>query len=67
MTAKDYRLIAAALHRSKPESDDRSAEDRLHAWHHIANTCAHSLAADNPRFDFDRFIDACNGSLRGKR
>ena len=70
MTRKDYMLIANAMRSSlaniinaySPPADDA---ERLRDAHrravHAADckTLALALAADNPRFDRDRFLNAC--------
>jgi len=57
MTRKDYVLIARALNDSRPIT---SSNQFAHAQHH--NDCtfiARALANDNPRFDRERFLEAC--------
>jgi hypothetical protein len=66
MTRKDYKLIAGALHRSasgfltpaeRNEADHHPEHDRQ--WHKSVDEIAAALAADNPRFDHAKFIEAC--------
>lgn len=47
MSRKDYQLIAAAVREAK--ATGQSAD----------HTIAKALESDNPRFDRDRFIEAC--------
>ena len=57
MTRKDYELIAAALRKSHPAGDPAA-----HAvWRRSVIDIADALAAENPRFDANRFVDACTG------
>lgn len=51
MSRKDYRAIAASFARVPAESKVLVRE--------IAETLAHQLARDNPRFDRARFMAAC--------
>lgn len=64
MTKKDFELIAAALHATKPrpiwELDaDMSLADQLHTWHHVCDRIAATLAEANPKFRRERFLKAC--------
>lgn len=57
MTRKDYELIAAAIkqnRRTSPKGDIISASD-------FVATLAARLAEDNPRFDKQKFVEACKG------
>jgi hypothetical protein len=65
MTAKDYRAIAAALRadRAWQDGDSYSGMDAwtrgaYDQWHTAVLAVARVLAADNPRFDADRFYSA---------
>ena len=58
MTRKDYKLIAQALHQSKPA--DAHTEQRQRQWQETRNAICQALAADNPRFDPVKFLSACN-------
>ena len=71
MTAKDYRALAAALARTRPDP-------KVYQWEGVTNTVtdgisrglwdrtrdaiADALAADNPRFDRSRFVTATEGA-----
>lgn len=58
MTRKDYVLLAAALHRTKPEVNcDLTAQ-----WEIDVRAIATALANTNPRFDRARFLEACGVS-----
>lgn len=52
MTRKDYQLIAAVL--KNFATDGRPVDDR----DEIALELAKALAADNPRFDYTKFLAA---------
>lgn len=56
MTRKDYEIIALALWRLMPEDPERQDQ-----WRETVEMIAVALAADNPRFDRDRFWRACGG------
>ena len=58
MTRKDYILIARALRESRPGI---GYERNLLAWEGTCIRMADALAADNPRFDRERFMRACRG------
>lgn len=67
MTRRDYIALAAALHSAKPVETDRTPACATAAWQAwIASVCAVSAALlqDNPRFDHERFIDACEHGTR---
>ncbi len=56
MTAKDYRTVSKAIAGCTGEQfalAPRATRDRL------INYVADIMAADNPRFDKDRFISEC--------
>ena len=55
MTKKDYVKIAAILNSVFHDSDN----DGERLWARVAVTFADMLAADNPRFDYNRFYKAC--------
>ncbi len=61
MTRKDYILIAEAVRDSltDPEFGLVWPERERTAIGLLAHQIAHRLRQDNPRFDMDRFIDAC--------
>ena len=55
MTRKDYVAIAAALNAVNDPADGNWAA----AVSAVAEAIADTMAADNPRFDRKRFLDAC--------
>lgn len=64
MTKKDYQLIAGAIHRSLRavewvEGNKIKREVSRSMAHLIATDLAATLAHDNPRFDKDKFKEAC--------
>lgn len=56
MTRKDYERLAAALLSTRPMGDER-----FEGWSDAVKAVANALAADNPRFDRERFVAACEG------
>lgn len=61
MTKKDFQALARALHSCKYAGDEVVARTYIDA---IADVCK----ASNPRFDRERFIEACEtGTTRGMR
>ena len=65
MTKKDYIKIAAVLNQGAYQIDPpRNAQDReqLELIRQLTGEFCRIFAADNPRFDADRFKSAVNGS-----
>lgn len=61
MTRKDYVAIAAALAKEKPGTNwDRN---KMVQWELDTVAIADVFARDNPRFDRQRFLSACNFDL----
>ena len=60
MTRKDYVALAEALRVVHP--DRYKYLSNLETWQRAVATIADVLAADNPRFERDRFIKACEGA-----
>lgn len=71
MTRRDYIAIAKALRKGRPIQDTLSSpmihdmpkwkdnqRHKLRQWEYDRMTIADVLAADNPRFDRQRFYDA---------
>ena len=56
MTRKDYERLATALARSKTHA---TTERELELWWEIYDAISNELADDNPRFDRQRFYEAC--------
>jgi hypothetical protein len=61
MTRKDYIAIAAALHRAYREAGMHPGTDKMNGVLLAAHELSATLKADNPRFDLDKFLDACVG------
>jgi len=55
MTRKDYVLIAGALRKAR----ERYPTPANTAHLCVADCIADALVGDNPRFDRDRFVEAC--------
>ena len=68
MTRKDYIAIADALAQTRPDStmlDPIVVKESVEIWDQWLRDrrrVADVLASDNPRFDRQRFYDACEGS-----
>jgi hypothetical protein len=62
MSRKDYRKLAAALAAVAVE-DDHGPRDGAAVLGDVRRAIADVLAADNPRFDRERFLAACGGQL----
>ena len=61
MTRKDYEVIAGAFKAvavTRGAADNISAAE-LNGMRMAAFSVAKALSADNPRFDYERFIRAC--------
>lgn len=58
MTRKDYNLIAAAIARAS-QAPGYAERNKF-----VAMELADSLAADNPRFDRERFLKACKVEVK---
>lgn len=68
VTKKDFEFIAASIKRSSPmsifnESDRKLMGNdwfpRLDQWRMDINNLSYALKAINPRFDRDKFLEAC--------
>jgi hypothetical protein len=64
MTRKDYVLLAQALAVARPSPGD--AKIAWITWRLDCKCIADALAADNNRFERQRFIDACEGAGNAK-
>ena len=66
MTRKNYIVLAAAICQSanKAQASESctatKAEAALYMAQEIASQIGNVLAADNPRFDWARWMNACN-------
>lgn len=58
MTKKDYEKIAAALKQAKQDCD-RDFNNHVDVHYYYCSNIAYILAADNPRFNRDKFLKAC--------
>ena len=67
MTKKDYQAIAGALYRATRPEDPRVYERRGETVARVVSVLADVLAADNPRFDRDTFVAACEDGNVGRR
>lgn len=56
MTKKYYELLAAALKTTRPTG---SFYPEVKQWTKDLNSIIHVLARDNPRFNEDKFREAC--------
>lgn len=57
MTKKDYELIAAAIARGKRQSINcYDSEETLDL---VIKSICNELKLDNPRFDKNKFVEAC--------
>lgn len=68
MTRKDYETIVAAIQSIHAEAAEFYAGDddrqfvATNAINATAESLSEALAKENPRFDRDKFINACFGS-----
>ena len=60
MTRKDYVALAEALQRVQPITSSSFARPRS-TWYRCVDSIADVLETDNPRFDRERFVKACQG------
>lgn len=70
MSKKDYQAIAGAFYATRVFEDaSRKHADAMKAqWRASVEFVAEALAADNPRFDRARFLEACEtGACQGMR
>ena len=61
MTKRDYELIASVIARFTPMTTEREIGAVATA---IADSLANRLKLDNPRFNRDRFLAACDAPAR---
>jgi hypothetical protein len=59
MTRKDYIVIASAVAKAATNADSTGSTVTRSAITCVAYRLADILAADNPRFDLERFLEAC--------
>lgn len=68
MSKKDYQALARAIHAETWPADPSIMERRGDVVNRLVRAIASALAADNPRFSRERFIEACEtGQDRPKR
>ena len=60
MTRKDYISIAGAIAKARTSADSAGSLVTPAAITCVAYRLADILAADNPRFDLERFLAACS-------
>ena len=69
MTKKDYQAIARAIYRERDEWDTADSSEQKAAYEaldRITDSIARVIAADSPRFDRARFVEACEtGRCKG--
>lgn len=61
MTRKDYVALAEALHAAALRPGEERNVTAYLMWVNCRDMIATVLAADNPRFDRDRFVKAAQG------
>ena len=59
MTKKDYELIAGAIRVQVNEHRAKGNKDEVQAIMGLTSYLAGRLQGENPRFDTQRFIEAC--------
>lgn len=62
MTKKDYTLIAQALHEVRPEKHAENNilyDAKIETWTACIGNLIKHLHKNNPRFDSERFLIAC--------
>lgn len=58
MTKKHYEILAEAIGSAKPQGM-RLPPGSMKVWERVVTKVADALAKDNPRFDAQRFRNAC--------
>jgi hypothetical protein len=61
MTRKDFQVIADSLRAALMTVQDMDDAKAHEAWKVCCREVASGLAGTNPRFDRQRFLDACTG------
>lgn len=68
MTKKDYIAIARAFNaRFDMAQHIQGTANRVTHYEEIATSLADVFAVDNPRFDRQRFLNACRGNWQHSR
>ena len=66
MSKKDYQAIARAIHEARGLTATAEKLDPGSGINRVAHLLADVLAAENPRFDRARFVEACEtGRCKG--
>ena len=62
MLREHYNIIANAMNKVKPYNSEvfTSMNAAYHQWQRDVNQLADALIQTNPRFNRERFIEACN-------
>lgn len=61
MSRKHYKLLAQAFANCRPwDKDTTDSYDSIDAWTSAVGEVCKKLKQDNPNFDRQRFLDACN-------
>lgn len=66
MGRKDYELIARILREARPNPARYTKSDYTWArstWTTVVRVAAHRLGEENPTFDAERFVKACEKEL----
>lgn len=61
MTKKHYEMIAKVLAKRREQYNDAMWWDHMEAIADVADGLAGAFDKDNPKFDRDRFLKACEG------
>lgn len=61
MTRKDFEALATCMRVARPAHDVPDYNTKLEQWHMDCTCLAAMCVANNPRFDWNRFMSACNG------
>lgn len=59
MTKKDYIKLAKLIKENTIDPEDGDSNTYLINWNELVNGLSYILKDDNPRFDEQRFIEAC--------
>ena len=65
LTARDFNAIAEELNIQRQNTATKIG---LQTWSNCVHSVARGLSKTNPRFDYYRFVDACNAERpKGKK
>ncbi len=62
MTKKDYILIAESIKKTLDSYDREYCQTHRRAIKDVALGLAQSLSAENPKFDYFKFTEACGAN-----